>query len=275
MDCLNESWVHVGLLIDRSGSMEEMDGNELAGSATNLIKEQINSNGITKVTATIANFDDRYEIIKRNIDASDLEITKADIEPRGLTALYTSLGRFIRDIGSDLRDMSERPGTVVIIMLTDGDQTCDCLQNRVEEDKIYEGMNGYKELSKTLKHQEDVYKWKFFMLGTNMDTLEEGPKMGFTPQTCINYSYSTNGGVNALRSTSNAIGRYTEYNTSPMINSDEFDGYTQQERLDSECIENDSINEEDSQCIKNEIVLDHNEDLNNRGEYYDACYLVP
>jgi len=242
MVSLNPNWVHVGLLIDRSGSMDEMDGDELAGSATSLIKEQINSENVNKVTATIANFDDRYEIIKRNIEGSKLEITKKDIEPRGLTALYTSLGRFINDMGDDLRNMEdERPGTVVIIMLTDGEQTCDKLENREECDAIFEGMNGYIELNKLVKQQEDVYKWKFFMLGTNMDTLKEGPKMGFTPQTCINYNYSTNGGVNALRSTSDAIGRFTTYNNTPDLLNKNFEGYTQEERNDSDCMDRDSI----------------------------------
>lgn len=237
MVSLNPNWVHVGLLIDRSGSMDEMDGNELAGSATRLIKEQINSENVNKVTATIANFDDRYEIINRNIEASKLEITKADIEPRGLTALYTSLGRFINDVGEDLRNMEdERPGNVVIIMLTDGQQTCDKLENREERDAIFEGSNGYKELNKLVKQQEDDYKWKFFMLGTNMDTLKEGPKMGFTPQTCINYSYTTNGGVSALKSTSDAIGRFTTYNNTPELRNQNFEGYTEEERFFSNCI---------------------------------------
>ena len=266
---LNKSWVHVGLIIDRSGSMEEIDGNELAGSATNLVKEQANSSGITKVTATIANFDDRYEIIKRNIDASDLKITKSDIEPRGLTALYPSLGRFIKDIGEDLNQMSERPGTVVIIMLTDGEQTCDSLHNRVEEDSIFEGSNGYIKLREVVKHQEEAYKWKFFMLGTNIDTLTEGPKMGFTPQTCLNYTFSTDGGVNALRSTSNAIGRYTEYNTIPKLENNDFEGYTPDERINSECIDRNSI--DGGNCIDSKYIkCEANEE-----DYSQLYYLVP
>ena len=46
MVSLNNGWVHIGLLLDRSGSMEEMNISELAGSATTLVREQSNSKHI-------------------------------------------------------------------------------------------------------------------------------------------------------------------------------------------------------------------------------------
>ena len=104
---LDKTWVHIGLIIDRSGSMQDMDSNELAGSATQLIDEQRKTEGVTKVTATVANFDDEFNIIKRNENAEELTITSEDIKPRGMTALYTSLARLIRIIGEDLSDMTQ------------------------------------------------------------------------------------------------------------------------------------------------------------------------
>jgi len=206
-----------------------MDGKELAGSATQLIKEQRETDGITRVTATVANFDDRFEIIKHNVDANELTITDDDIQPRGMTALYPSLGRLIRIIGSDLDGMTDvKPGTVVVIMLTDGEQTCHRLRNNQEDDVPYEGSKGHIELCKLVKHQEEEYNWKFFMLGTNLDSLEEGPKMGFTPQTCMNYTCSTDGATSAFRSTSCAVRRYHEFKSADTPET--FDGYTQEER---------------------------------------------
>ena len=230
---LNERWVHLGILIDRSASMDEMDSDELVGAATTLVKAQQDNENIDRVTATIANFDEYFEIVKRNIDASELVLTKEDIKPRGMTSLVPSLGRMINIIGNDLSDMkSDRPGTVVIILLSDGDQTCDCLRNREESDSPYEGAEGYHNLAETVKHQENIYKWKFFMLGTNFDAIEKGAQMGFTPQTCINYKYSTKGGSSALINTSCAVSRFATHNTTtPDV---EFDGYTPDER--SSCL---------------------------------------
>lgn len=232
---IDKSWVHMGLLIDRSGSMQEMDTRELANSATQTIKEQAGSPGIETVTATIANFDDNFEIISRNEDASNLEITSKDIQPRGLTALYPSIGRIITMIGNDLNDMTEkRPGTVVIIVMTDGQQTCHSLKNRIDTDLPFEGVDGYVNLRKQVEHQEKVYSWKFFLIGTNFDAIEEGSKMGFTPETCINYSWNTKGGVEVLRSTSEAVSRFTEFNTSDARDEGaSYEGYTQEERVAS------------------------------------------
>lgn len=231
---IDNSWVHLGLLIDRSGSMEQMDTEQLAKSATSLIKEQRQSPGIERVTATVANFDEQFQIISRNKDASNLEITKDDIQPRGMTALYTSIGRIINIIGKDLSDMTDkRPGTVVIIVMTDGEQTCHRLRNREPEDEPFEGPDGNNHLCDIVKHQEDKYSWKFFMLGTNIDAIKEGTKMGFTPQTCINYSHSTDGGVEVFRTTSQAVSRFTEFNTSVEKNDSQFEGYTQDERISS------------------------------------------
>ena len=106
-------------------------------------------------------FDEQFQIISRNKDASSLEITEKDIQPRGMTALYTSIGRIINIIGKDLSDMTDkRPGTVVIIVMTDGEQTCHRLRNREESDAPFEGPDGNKHLCDIVKHQEDTYSWK-------------------------------------------------------------------------------------------------------------------
>ena len=204
---IDNSWVHLGLLIDRSGSMEQMDTEQLAKSATSLIKEQRQSPGIERVTATVANFDEQFEIISRNKDASNLEITKDDIQPRGMTALYTSIGRIINIIGKDLSDMTDkRPGTVVIIVMTDGEQTCHRLRNREPEDEPFEGPDGNNHLCDIVKHQEDrleILYEDYVML------LKKALKWVYS-QTCINVG--TDGGVEVFQLQVKLFG-FTEFNT--------------------------------------------------------------
>ena len=226
------NWVHIAVLIDRSGSMQSMDTSELAGAATTLIKEQQDKPD-SKVTATVANFDNQFEIIKRNHDAKDLVISASDIEPRGMTALSPSLGRMITLVDMDITQLTEeKPGTVVFILLSDGEQTCDHLDNRdTELDAPFEGGNGYKAVAELVQKKEKESGWKFFMMGTNFDAIKEGPRYGFTPQTCINYSNTTDGGTAALRSTSQAVRRFR--NDDDPERSSNFDGYTQGERDES------------------------------------------
>ena len=47
---------------------------------------------------------------------------RLDLQPRGGTALYDALGRLITDVGAELAALpeDERPGTVVVVVLTDG-----------------------------------------------------------------------------------------------------------------------------------------------------------
>ena len=58
-------------------------------------------------------------------------------------------------------------------MLTDGDQTCRIRVERIPMVHI-EGKEGHVELCKLVRQQEDTYKWKFFMLGTDLDSLRGG-----------------------------------------------------------------------------------------------------
>jgi len=234
-------WTHVVGLIDRSGSMSSMDGRELAGAANKLVSDQLSDeDGERRVTATIANFDDSFEIVKRAVDGKTLKITEKDIVPRGMTALIPSIGRLIRITDSDIENWKTTennvPGTVVFILLSDGDQTRTRLDNREEADAPFEGESGHKNLSKLVKDKETNHQWKFFFLGTNMNVNDIGSKMGFAASTCMNYSHNTDGGTSALRSASGAIGRYQR---TPHLGdrSAQFQGFTAEEREASQNVQ--------------------------------------
>jgi hypothetical protein len=67
--------------------------------------------------------------------------------------------------------------------------------------------SGRKIVCEKIKHQREKYSWIFYFLGTNFDAIEFGKKMGFDPNTCINYGSSSTGCANVLRSTSHALNR--------------------------------------------------------------------
>ena len=238
----DENWTHIVALIDRSGSMGQLDSKELSGAANQLIIDQLKNEDSSdrKVTATIANFDDSIEILKRKVDGKDVKLTEKDIVPRGMTALIPSVARLIRVAEKDIEDWKttdyQEPGTIVFILLSDGAQTRNTLENREAADAPYESVdkNGTnKNLAELVKKKESVDQWKFFFLGANMDVKDVGNKMGFNQSTCMHYNHTTTGGTNALRGTSNAIGRFQRtpigYNRSTT-----FEGFTQVERNNSQ-----------------------------------------
>jgi len=174
---LNNDWTHIGVLIDRSGSMATLNPKQISMELTNFIKSQTGG----KVTVTAARFDHQYEHFLKCVPASTVNITEDDIKPNGMTALTESFCHFIDDIGKELSEMeTERPGKVIIVVLTDGEEN--------SSTEIYAGPSGKKLLKDKITHQKEVYNWVFFFMGANFDAITVGKDIGIDQQTCINFA---------------------------------------------------------------------------------------
>ena len=174
---LDYDWTYIGVLVDRSGSMQTLNPEVISKELTQFIKDQTGG----KVTVTAARFDDQYEVFIKNALAKDISITATDIQPRNMTAFYQSFCRLIDDVGKELSDMTDvRPGRVVIVVLTDGEENA--------SQGIYSGHNGRKLLFDKINLQKDVYNWVFFFMGTNIDAIKVGQHIGIDQETCINFA---------------------------------------------------------------------------------------
>jgi uncharacterized protein YegL len=193
---LNQDFTYVGVLVDVSGSMQTLNPEKTSEELTNLIRDQVGG----KVLVTMSKFDDQYETCFTEKNASDVTITAQDIQPRGGTALFYALSHFIDQIGSRLDAMTEeKPGKVVIIVLTDGAENA--------SEGIYSGESGRNLVREKITHQRDKYSWIFYFLGTNFDAVTFGKGLGIDHNTCINYGNSAVGCANVIRSTSHALNR--------------------------------------------------------------------
>jgi hypothetical protein len=191
---LNDNWTHLAILVDRSGSMASLNPQNTSKQLTDFIRDQTGG----KVTVTAARFDDKYEIFIKNQIASDINITAADIDPRNTTALYESFCKLIDQVGEDINAMqTERPGKIVFVVLTDGDENAST--------GIYTGESGRKILMDKITHQKEVYNWVFFFMGTNIDALATGKNIGITADTCINFGADAQNCSNVLKSTSQKV----------------------------------------------------------------------
>lgn len=221
---LDSDWTQVYILLDKSGSMMALNPENTAKQVTDLVLEQRNG----KVTVTAATFSDTYAVIRTNVNRTDFEITAADIRPEGTTALQESLCRLIDDAGVELSNMTSlRPGRVVVIVLTDGAENASTGQ--------YAGESGRKLLSDKIKHQQDVYNWIFYFLGTNIDAINTGKSYGIDQRTCINYGNSAMGCTNVMRSASHALNR-VRFTTGANTRDEMLQtcGFTQEERYASQ-----------------------------------------
>ena len=204
---LNNDFTYIGALVDVSGSMQALNPSKTSEELTKLIRDQVGG----KVLVTLSKFDETYSNCFVDKNASDVTITAADIRPQGSTALYYSLSRFIDQIGSQLDSMTvEKPGKVVIIVLTDG------MENASEG--IYSGESGRQILCEKITHQREKYSWIFYFLGTNFDAIAFGKSLGIDPNTCINYGNTSTGCANVLHSTSAALNRVRYAPSAAMAN---------------------------------------------------------
>lgn len=194
MVTLNNDWTYIGVLIDRSGSMSTLNPATISVELTQFIRSQTDG----KVTVSAARFDDKYESFLQNVPASDVNITESDIEPRGMTALTESFCRLIDDVGTELSAMTdERPGKVIIVVLTDGEEN--------SSQGKYAGPAGKKLLKEKITHQKEVYNWVFFFMGTNFDAVTTGNDFGIDPRTCINFGSNEDKCAQVLRTVSQQV----------------------------------------------------------------------
>ena len=113
---------------------------------------------------TLVLFDHEYIVAHDGVPIKDVpSLDEHTYVPRGTTALLDAIGRTINTIGErlDKAPEPERPGKVIVAILTDG------LENASQEFKR-------KQIFKMIKHQREVYSWEFIFLGARQDAIQTG-----------------------------------------------------------------------------------------------------
>ncbi|WP_405133781.1 hypothetical protein [Nocardia sp. NBC_01388] len=97
----------------------------------------------------------------------------------------------ITDVGSELaaRDEAERPGTVILVVLTDG-----------HENSSREW--SHAAVKALITQQQDIYHWNFLFLGANIDAVAIGTDMGFSARRSITYAAAPQGVSGVFRAAS-------------------------------------------------------------------------
>jgi uncharacterized protein YegL len=194
------------LIVDRSGSMEPLRADMEGGIAT-LINEQAKETGTCLIT--LAQFDDRYEMLAEGVPAS--ELLPYRLIPRGSTALLDAMGRTISDVRARVEalDATERPGNIIFAVITDG------LENASKEWSHLQVMDSVK--------ARIAEGWHFTFLGANQDSIKEGGRIGVDSGSSLNFSASPTGTREAVRAASASMGRMRRGETETLT-------YTEDER---------------------------------------------
>lgn len=163
---MNKDYTHICFILDRSGSMYSQAADAIGGFNT-FIQSQKALPG--KATMSLILFDNLFE---QPYDFTPInmvpELTHETFIPRGGTALLDAVGRAITQTGIKLAAMpeSERPGRVLVAVLTDG-----------EENQSHEfSATRIKEM---IDHQQTKYAWQITFLSSDIKAAEQALSYGF------------------------------------------------------------------------------------------------
>lgn len=168
---MRQDLTDITVILDRSGSMGACQ-QEAENGLNHFIESQKKEQG--EALFTLVQFDTEYEFVHRGIPIKD--VPHCSLVPRGMTALLDAVGRAINETGERLSKMpeDERPGLVVMVILTDG-----------QENSSHEFKKG--QIKQMIEHQQSVYSWQFTFLAANQDAFAEAGDLGIAAQATANF----------------------------------------------------------------------------------------
>lgn len=162
------------IILDRSGSMQPL-ADDTVGGFNGFIEQQQWEPGDAEVTLVL--FNHRYEIAFSAKQLGDVEpISKKAYKPFGGTALLDAIGRGIHDLECKLAaaDEKDRPGKVLVAIMTDGEENASLEYSR-------------EQIKKLIKERTEKDGWSFLFLGANIDAFAEARSLGVDPANAFNW----------------------------------------------------------------------------------------
>lgn len=154
-------------ILDRSGSMSEIESDTIGG-----YNSYINNQKDKNVLVTTVLFDDQYEMINNRKHISEVnKLTNKEYYVRGSTALLDAIGNTIKFMDKSINKK------VIFIITTDGYENASREYNK---EQIKELIKGHS-------------KWEFIYVGANIDSYEEGRKLGIKDNNISNYKKDKRG----------------------------------------------------------------------------------
>lgn len=169
---MRQDLTDIVVVLDRSGSMANCKA-DAEGGLNSFVQQQKELPGEARYT--LIQFDTIVDIIHSGIPIQ--AVPKFSLVPRGGTALLDAIGNAILSTGSRLAALpeSERPGLVVMVVVTDGGENS---SHEFKRDQI----------RRMIETQQSVYNWQFSFLGANQDAFAAASGLGFQRSAIANYS---------------------------------------------------------------------------------------
>jgi uncharacterized protein YegL len=190
---MKPDFTEIVMILDRSGSMGHLEKDTI-GSFTKFIKEQKAVPG--KANLTMVLFNSHTEVLLNGKNLADVpdNFLDGNYVTSGMTALLDAMDSTIDMVGKRLESMKEedRPSQVLIVTITDGAENS---STKCSKDALQE----------KIKHQTDVYGWKFMYLGADVAQMAAGASLGVQSKFMKQYTPDAQGVSLAYCSVSSSV----------------------------------------------------------------------
>lgn len=192
---MNKEHTKIVVVLDESGSMSTIRKDTIGGFNT-FIQDQRKVPGTADVT--VISFNSRPKTVHDSVPltSSSLELNDSNYRPSGNTALLDAIGLAITSVGEKLSALpeSDRPGKVIVVILTDGEENASTDYRR-------------SQINEMITHQREKYSWDFVFLGANQDAFHEAGKLGISQGSTMSYAASAQGMTTNYVNLSKSISR--------------------------------------------------------------------
>jgi hypothetical protein len=187
-------YVHMAVILDRTGSMDEIRDDTIGGFNTFLEKQQEESG---KATLTLVQFDsqDPYEVVHRFKPVAEVpKLTRETYVPRASTPLLDAMGRGINDLEESLAKLPEadRPARIVMVVITDGQENASSEFTKPQVEKM-------------IKARQEKDNWQFVFLSADLAAVGDAIASGVDASSAMAFDKTSQGTLKAWASTSGRI----------------------------------------------------------------------
>lgn len=179
---------HITFVLDSSGSMHSI-ADDTVGGFNAFLDEQRAEDGTA--TVSLFEFDDVVSQVYRGMELCEAEDLTAEMyTPGGRTALHDAMLRAVTDTEQLLAERDVAPETVVIVVLTDGNENASETPMEPLRDQI---------------QAKQTSGWEFLFIGANQDAVLAASEFGVDRDRALTMDHSGKGASSAIESTSRVI----------------------------------------------------------------------
>lgn len=179
---MKNSYTHICVVLDRSGSMESIREDTIGGFNA-FVEQQKKASGTA--TLTLVQFDTQnpFEVVHSFTPIADVPgLTRDTFVPRASTPLFDAIGQTINHTEQGIAQMTDfcRPDTVIIAVITDGQE------NSSREFR-------HADILRMIEAKQKLLNWKYVFLSADLGAVQQAVQTGIAPQHTMGFAANSHG----------------------------------------------------------------------------------